>query len=101
MKYNNKITVIDNIKFRSKKEAKRYVELKLLEKNDKIKNLQLQVKYAFKIEGIKICSYVADFTYYTDNNLFVVEDTKGFKTYIYKIKKKLMLALYGIEIKET
>lgn len=101
MKYNNKITTIDNIKFRSKKEAKRYIELKQLEKTKQIKDLKLQVKYEFKIERVKICSYVADFTYFTNDNIFIVEDTKGFKTYIYKIKKKLMLALYGIEIKES
>lgn len=101
LKYNNKITIVDNIKFRSKKEAKRYCELKLLEKNKIIHNLKLQVKYDFKIEKIKICSYIADFTYNDQSGNFIVEDTKGFKTNIYKIKKKMMLAFYNINILET
>jgi hypothetical protein len=46
------------------------------------------------------CSYVADFVYYV-NGQQIVEDTKGYRTPEYKIKRKLMLSVYGIRIKEV
>ena len=107
MKYRSKRTVIDGITFDSKKEANRYCELKLLEKSGEIKNLELQKKYilipAQRIDGKLIereCSYRADFVYETKDGI-VVEDTKGFRTAEYKIKRKLMLERYGIRILES
>ena len=95
-KYHNQKETIDGITFDSKKEAKRYQQLKLLEKAGLIKHLELQKKFplqaGFKKNGktYREISYVADFFYY-DNQLhkFIVEDTKGFRTDVYKIKKKL------------
>ena len=100
-KYNNKKTIVDNITFHSKKEAKRYGELKLLEKSGEIFYLKLQERYALNIGQVKICTYVSDFTYIDKNGLKVVEDTKGMRTQVYKLKAKLMLAIYGITILET
>ena len=106
-KYNNTKVEIDGITFDSKKEANRYCELKLLEKSGEIKNLELQKKYilipAQRIDGKLIereCSYRADFVYETKDGI-VVEDTKGFRTAEYKIKRKLMLERYGIRILES
>lgn len=117
-KYNAKKTEYNGMTFDSKRELKRYMELELLEKNGDIKNLQRQVKYVLipvqrepdiigKKGGVKKgkviereCSYTADFTYEEDGET-VVEDSKGFKTKDYSIKRKLMLYVYGIKIKEV
>ena len=95
-KYHNVKTKVGNITFDSKLEAKRYTELKLLEKNGLIKDLTLQPSYelipSFKKDNKtfrKTC-YIADFSYY-DNDLgkVIVEDTKGFSNDVYKLKRKL------------
>lgn len=99
-KYGNKKTIVDGIKFDSKREAARYSELKLLEKSGQIEDLKLQVAYQITIAGVKVCKYVADFTYY-DRGQEVVEDVKGMKTAIYNLKKKLMKACHGIVINEV
>ena len=95
-KYSNKKVILDNIKFDSKKESNRYVELKMLEKAGLIKELELQKEFillpSFKKNGktYRKTTYKADF-YYFDNHLgkYIVEDVKGFKTDVYKLKKKL------------
>lgn len=100
-KYKNKKIVVDGIEFDSKKEANRYGQLKLLEKAELIKELELQkifeLQPSFKKNGktYRKITYKADFYYY-DNHLerYVVEDTKGFKTDIYKIKKKMFEYVY-------
>lgn len=99
-------TTVDNIRFSSKKEAKRYQELKILEKAGAVSDLRLQVPYELAVNGMKICKYVADFVYqgwdYDDKTWFtVIEDCKGYKTPEYKLKAKLMKAVHGIEILET
>lgn len=117
-KYHSRKTTVDGIEFDSKKEANRYRELVLLERAGLIQNLQRQVKFVLipaqyepdtigKRGGVKRgkqiereCCYVADFSY-TDNGKQVVEDTKGFKTKDYIIKRKLMLWVHGIRIKEV
>lgn len=95
-KYNNKFTVIDGIKFDSKLEAARYSELKLLEKAKIIKDLRMQVEYelipAYFKNGKKIpaIKYLADFVYYdNEKKKVIVEDVKGMKTDVYKLKKKI------------
>ena len=105
-KYRNKITELDGIKFHSAKEAKRYSELKLLEKAGKIHSLMLQVPYQL-IEPMRIngkyyraISYYADFVYVENNNT-VCEDVKGMQTDIFKIKMRLMKQVHGIDIKIT
>lgn len=90
-------TEIDGISFASKKEAKRYVELKLLEKNKQIFDLELQPKFPMIINGIKVCNYIADFKYkkiVAGKLTLVIEDTKGVKTDVFKLKAKLFKACY-------
>ena len=99
-KYGAKKTVVDGIKFDSKAEARRYGHLKLLERVGDISNLELQPKYELMIKGIKVGFYKADFRYMQDGQL-IVEDVKGMKTPIYNLKKKIIKAIYGIEILET
>ena len=100
-KYNARKTVIDNIKFDSKKEANRYCELKLLLKAREISHLELQPKFelaeGFRYQGKKYqaINYIADFKYIEKDGVEVVEDVKGFKTDVYNIKKKLFLLKHG------
>lgn len=105
-KYNNRKVTIDGIEFDSQKEARRFRELCLLERAGRITELQRQVKFELipsqRIDGKVVeraCNYIADFTY-KENGKEVAEDTKGFKTKDYIIKRKLMLHKYGIRIKE-
>lgn len=95
----------------SKKEARRATELKLLEKAGVISHLQEQVVYELIpsqyriVSGKKKCieramKYIADFQYVENGNT-VVEDAKGFRTEVYRIKKKLMLYFHDIQIKEV
>lgn len=107
-KYNNVKTEIDGIMFDSKKEAKRYQQLKLLKRAGEITDLRLQVpfilapqvKYSDALSATPAMKYVADFVYTNSNGEQVVEDVKGFKTGLYKAKRHLMLAYKGIEVKE-
>lgn len=107
-KYYSRKVIIDGIKFDSKKEGNRYLELKLLLKAGKIRDLELQKKFEllpkYKINNktIRAISYIADFVYWDiSKNEMIIEDTKGFKTEVYKMKKKLFEYKYGIEIKEV
>ena len=97
-----KLTAPDGQKFDSVKEYHRWGCLRLLERAGKIKDLQRQVSFELipKQDGERACTYVADFTYY-ENGQYIVEDCKGFKTDVYRIKKKLMKWVHGISIKET
>jgi hypothetical protein len=102
-KYRAKKTTIDGIKFDSLKEAMRYTELRSLYRAGKIADLQCQVRYQLVVNGVKIGRYTADFVYYDGNGL-VVEDVKSpatKKARDYVLRKKLMLAIHGIEIRET
>lgn len=102
-KYNAKKTVVDGITFDSKKEARRYADLKILEKAGEISHLQLQPKFrlldGFKHnrETIRPINYFADFSYIDNEGNEVVEDvkSKATKTPVYSIKKKLFLNKYG------
>ena len=109
MKYHNKKVFRDGETFDSVKEYHRWIELCLLEKGGVISDLQRQVKYVLipsQKEGKKTiereCSYRADFVY-TDNETgeTVVEDVKGMRTEVYKIKRKLMLWVHHIKIVEV
>ena len=97
-----KLTAPDGQKFDSVKEFHRWGCLRLLERAGKITDLKRQVTFELipKQDGERACTYVADFTYY-ENGQYVVEDCKGFKTDVYRIKKKLMKWVHGISIKET
>ena len=101
-KYHAKKTTVDGITFDSRKEAERYKELKALERVGKIDRLELQPRFVlmegFRYDGkaIRKIEYVADFLYRDLSTLeIVVEDVKGVKTDVYKLKKKLFLKHYG------
>lgn len=120
-KYRSVKTEVDGITFDSKKEAKRYLQLRQMQEQGIIKNLQTQVEFELipsayedikqysKVTGAEIkpkrklierkCSYIADFVYETADET-VVEDTKGLRTPDYIIKRKLMLYIHKIKIKE-
>ena len=106
-KYHSRKQTIDGYVFASKREAQRYLELKILEKAGEISNLELQKRFELipsqRIDGKVVerpCYYVCDFAY-CEGGKQVIEDAKGMKTEVYKIKKKLMLYKYGIAIKEV
>jgi hypothetical protein len=116
-KYHNHKIIIGGMKFDSKKEAMRWVELNHLQDAGEITNLRRQVKFTLipaQREGETItargiqrpgkviereCFYVADFAYEQDGKT-VVEDVKGMKTDAYILKRKMLLHFYGIRIKE-
>jgi Protein of unknown function (DUF1064) len=100
-KYHAHMTVVDGIKFASAAEARRYGELKLLLWSGQIADLQLQVPYRLEVNGCLITTYVADFVYTDSRGTLHVEDTKGFPTRLYRLKKKLMQACHGITIEES
>ena len=122
-KYKNKKVMIDGTLFDSKKEARRYRELQLLERAGKITDLELQKEFElipaqyenyprYGKFGARLkdgrrciehsCKYKADFCYYdVESNKYVVEDTKGQRTKDYIIKRKLMLFVHGIKINEV
>jgi len=96
-KYKNKYTVIDGIKFQSIKEANKYSELKMLKLTGEIKFFLRQVP--FDLPGnIK---YKLDFLVFWSDGKISFIDVKGFKTQVYKIKKKQIKSLYGVDIEEV
>lgn len=117
-KYHSKKITRDGITFDSVKEYRRFCELSLLEKAGAITDLKRQVEFILIpaqrepdtigvrggiIKGKTIehkCSYVADFVY-TENGKQIVEDTKGFRTKDYILKRKMMLYFHGIRIREV
>lgn len=110
-KYKNKKIEADGKKFDSYFEFERYQELKLLERAGEICDLQTQVKFVLipsqkRRNGSteRECSYIADFVYVDRmSGKKVVEDTKSpaTRTAEYIIKRKLMLYVHGLEIKEV
>ena len=107
-KYHNKKVIYKDIRFSSKKEMQRYKDLELLESTDYICNLELQKKFLLQegytnAEGKKRrpIYYIADFYYYDYiDNKWVVEDVKGVRTDVYKLKKKLFEYKYNLTIDE-
>ena len=101
-KFGSKKTVVDGITFDSKWESERYGQLKAMERGGIVTDLELQVKYDIVINDIKICKYIADFVYKEESPdgkiKEIVEDAKGFETPEFKLKKKLMKAVHGIDI---
>lgn len=102
-KYGNKKTECDGILFDSKKEAERYQVLKIEARVGTIQNLELQKRFDIVIGGMKVCTYIPDFVYIRDGKQ-VVEDVKSPSTKkkeVYRLKNKLMKAVFGINIIEV
>ena len=118
-KYNARRTTVDGVTFASQKEARRYQELKMLEMAGEIRHLRLQPEFALSVDNrlypendhgrsIDLGHYVADFSYEQRHQVGsryiwreVVEDVKGFKTPLYRWKKKHVEAQYGIQVREV
>jgi hypothetical protein len=102
-KYRAIPTTLDGILFASKKEANRYSELKLLQKVGAISELVCHPRFLLLVQGVKICTYVADFQYRDSYGAFVVEDVKSVPTMtaVYRLKRKLLQATKGITIREV
>jgi hypothetical protein len=109
-KFKNEKATFRGKKFDSKRELNRYHELKILEKKGLIKDLILQPKFLFEIDGVPITylkpkrklSYIADFQYFDlEKKEIVVEDVKGFVTPVYKIKEALMLHINKIKVERV
>lgn len=107
-KYHNRKTTVDGVTYDSRREAERSIELRLMERAGRITNLRRQVRFevipTLYVDGRvaeRKTVYVADFVY-TDAKTgeAVVEDVKGIRTKEYKLKRKLMLEKYGIQIRE-
>lgn len=105
LKMGNKFTTVDGIKFRSAKESRRYLELKLLVEAGEITDLNLQARIRCVVNGEKVCEYWADFAYYDrKSGKMIHEDTKSpftRKNPLYRLKKKLVKACANIDILET
>lgn len=106
-KYGNVKTVVNGIKFDSKREAARYGELMLLWRAGEITELRLQPRFTLQEasmtpngDKIPTITYVADFSY-IDHGELVVEDAKGVRTAVYKLKAKMMIDKFGIMIREV
>jgi hypothetical protein len=99
-KYGAVKTAVDGVTFDSKAEAHRYSELKLLASRGFIRNLELQPTFAFQIDGKTIFKYRSDFAYFEGNGR-VIEDVKGIQTAVFRLKRKLIEAQFGIKITIT
>ena len=107
-KYRAKPTVLHGVRFASQAEARRYAELLHLGAAGEIRNLELQPRFPLTVDGVKVATYVADFAY--DERIgagpaigwrHVVEDVKGMKTPMYRLKKKFAETQHSIQIRET
>jgi hypothetical protein len=108
-KYRNTKVIIDDITFHSTKEGMYYTRLKLLKKSGEVKDFKMQVKYPVEINGVHITNYLLDFEVeYPDGRIEYI-DVKGYDkktekfitTDVFKLKKKMVEAIYNIEIKLT
>lgn len=101
-KYRSRKTTVDNFVFHSAREAKHYQTLKIMEKAGKISCLELQPEFVFSINGKKMFSYFGDFRYLDlEDGKVKIVDAKGFRTPVYKLKRKIVEAHFGIEIMEV
>lgn len=101
-KYRSNKTTTRGVEFDSKKEAKRWEELQALEQGGKIADLRRQVRISCVVNLEHVLDYYADFSYFDkEKRAHIHEDAKGYRTEVYKLKKKLVRACTGIEILET
>jgi hypothetical protein len=106
-KYRNVKVRLDGYVFDSKKEADRYLQLLMREKVGEVSGLTVHPRFDLEVNEQRACRYVADFSYYVSRSdikgrALVVEDvkSKATRTASYRIKKRLMKAVFGIEVVE-
>lgn len=103
-KYGNKTCVVDGFRFDSQKEAAHYIELKAREAAGQIMFVKCQPAFRIEVNGVLICDYVADFSYVdtrTGQEITVDVKSKATKTAVYRLKKKLVLAVHAVEVIEV
>lgn len=97
-KYNNRIAYAGGRRFDSVKEMQRWAFLQGEEREGRIRDLRCQVRY--ELTPVKAC-YVADFVYLMPDGVEVIEDVKGMRTEVYRLKKEMMAALLGLQVREV
>lgn len=101
-KYHAIKTEVDGITFDSRAESRAYKNRDLMQRGGQIKDLELQPEFPLIVNGINCGKYIADFRYINcATGATIVEDVKGVKTPVYRLKKKLVKALYNIDILES
>lgn len=100
-KYGSRRVELDGLKFDSAREARYYAGLKAMLSAGEIVKIERQVRWVLPVNNVKVCTYVSDFVVYDKDGNRRVIDVKGFKTPVYRIKRKLMKAIYGIDIEEV
>lgn len=102
-KYNNIKVKDGGYTFDSKAEHRRWLELRMLERAGEISNIEIHQKYPLVVNGVKVCIYIVDFRYKNNQNGDIINEdvkSKATITAVYRLKKKLMLACYGITLVE-
>jgi hypothetical protein len=92
--------VVDGRTFASKKEARTYLRLKAEQLAGRVSGLRCQVSFPLRVGGVLVCRYVADFVLVRDGRREVI-DAKGMRTDVFVLKKRLMLAVHGIDVTEV
>lgn len=102
-KYGSEATTVDGVWFQSKKEARRWGQLRIMEAAGEITGLRRQPKFVFVVHGYEVGSYKPDFSYYDKKGIFIVEDVKSTatRTEAYGLRKRLLLACHGVEVTEV
>ena len=100
-KYGAVRTEVDGVVFASRAEARHYDRLKILERAGEITDLELQPRFDLHVNGVNVGFYKADFRFVDRDGQTVVQDVKGVKTPVYRLKKKMLKAEYGIDIQEV
>jgi len=101
---NRPLRCSQNVMHQSTAEARRCNELHLMQQGGLIQELEAhpQPRFDLEVNGVKVCKYLADFQYVdAETGQTIVEDVKGWRTEVYKLKRKLMLACHGIEVEEV
>jgi hypothetical protein len=99
-KYGAQAVVVDGHRFASKRESAHYCLLRVRVAAGEITELVLQPRFPLVVEGVKVGEYRGDFSY-VERGVFVLVDVKGVRTPVYRLKKKLVKALYGLDIQEV
>jgi hypothetical protein len=102
---NTPTTTSDNYRHASKRQASRWDDLRVMQRAGSIRNLRREVPFDPNVKGVHVCNYIADHVYEerTREGLWlpIVEDVKGARTRLYLVKRALMLACYGVKIREV
>lgn len=102
-KYRNRVTHVDGLRFDSAKEARIWGELQLRQKAGELVHLERQARFPLVVAGLDCGAYVADYAWIEANGEYVVADAKSAITRrdrVYRLKRKLMRALHGVDIRE-